>query len=294
VSEGWAEGIVRDLGVTDAVAVPRSIDTDVRYFRGTTGDGRPVFVKAVLEPSPAATDLRTEVLVASSLPIEVRSPRLHRFLDSGYSLAAAFQFVEGRTPEEPWPSADLALALDALAQHSALLTPSPVEGLPTFGDRMRGRAGTWEGLLNGDDLSGLIGDTCPAWVMDRLRDLADAEVRGLGHEGNTLLHFDLRHDNHVLTTDGITVLDWGRATIGQPWLDLMCLLLESDTGTPVGPTIWSHPLATHASPDDVAAALAVLASYWTNVASIPGDDVMRHRQARSRDWALVWLRYELR
>jgi aminoglycoside phosphotransferase (APT) family kinase protein len=294
VSEGWAEGILRDLGVTDAEALRRSVDTDVRYFRGTTGDGGPVFVKAVPALSPAAQDLRTEVLVASSLPSGVRSPRLVGFLDRGDSFAVAFQFVEGRTPGEPWPSADLALALDALAQHSALLTPCPVEGLPTFGDRMRGRAGTWEGLLNGDDLSGRIGDRCPGWVMDQLRDLADAEVRGLEHDGNTLLHFDLRHDNHLLTSGGILVLDWGRATIGRPWLDLMCLLLESDAGTPVGPTFWSHPLATQASPDDVTAALAVLASYWTNVASTPGDEVMRQRQAGSRDWALEWLRNELR
>jgi hypothetical protein len=205
-----------------------------------------------------------------------------------------FQFVDGRTPEEPWPPADLALALDALAQHSALLTPAPLEGLPSFGDRMRGRAGTWEHLLDGDDPPGRIGDACPGWVMDRLRDLAEAEAHGHAHDGDALLHFDLRHDNHLLATDGIVALDWGRATIGQPWLDLMCLLLESDAGTPAAPMFWSHPLATHASPDDVTAALAVLASYWTRVASTPGDDVMRVRQARSRDWALEWLRHELR
>lgn len=293
MSEEWTDGILRRLDVKGSEALFRAVDTDVRYFRGTTADGVSVFVKAVTASSPAAQDLRTEVLVTSSLPRKVRSPRLVEILDRDDSLAVAFQFIEGRTPEEPWTAAELDLALDALTQHSALLTPTPLAGLPSFGERMRGRTGTWEGLLNGDDLFGPIAATCPAWVMGRLRELSDAEVRGLEHDGNALLHFDLRHDNHMLTSGGIQVLDWGRAIIGRPWLDLICLVLESDVGTPAGPTFWSHPLATHASPDDVIAVLAVLASYWTNVASTPGNEAMRQRQARSRDWALAWLRDEM-
>ena len=98
MSERWAEDIVRHLGVTDSEAVLSSVDTEVRYFRGRSADGGPVFVKAVPASSPVAQDLLTEVLVTSSLPSEVRSPRLVGFLDGGDSLAVVFQFVDGRTP----------------------------------------------------------------------------------------------------------------------------------------------------------------------------------------------------
>lgn len=85
------------------------------------------------------------------------------------------------------------------------------------------------------------------------------------------------------------VVDWGRATVGEPWLDLVCLLVESDLAEDRRDVFWSHPLSVSADGNDVVGVLAVLAYYWVRVSATPGDAVLRRRQSNSRDWTLHWL-----
>jgi len=109
-----------------------------------------------------------------------------------------------------------------------------------------------------------------------------------------LLHFDLRHDNCIIEPSGTAkFVDWGRACLGAPWVDLVCLLLESDLGGRDEQAVFqSHPLGQQVDDEALDAFLAVLASYWTAQVALPppqGIAHLRSRQRFSRAAALRWL-----
>ena len=111
--------------------------------------------------------------------------------------------------------------------------------------------------------------------------------------GETLLHFDLRHDNVKIDEHGqICVLDWGRACIGPDWVDVVCLLLESDAGsTDLESLFLQSARALDADPRAVDAFLTVLASYWRHAATltheVPAE--LKRRREFSGQSTLQWL-----
>lgn len=116
----------------------------------------------------------------------------------------------------------------------------------------------------------------------------------LAGRGPTLLHFDLRHDNCMIDPSGAAMfVDWGRACFGAPWMDLVCLLLESDLNGHDEQTIFdSHPLGQQADDEALDAFLVVLASYWTAQVARPpelGTHRLRARQRYSQAATLRWL-----
>ena len=116
--------------------------------------------------------------------------------------------------------------------------------------------------------------------------------------GETLLHFDLRHDNVKIDEHGqICVLDWGRACIGPGWVDVVCLLLESDAGsTDLESLFLQSARALDADPQAVNAFLTVLASYWRHAATLIHDvpaELKRRREFSSQS-TLQWLQQRWR
>ncbi|MBT2595995.1 phosphotransferase [Arthrobacter sp. ISL-72] len=111
--------------------------------------------------------------------------------------------------------------------------------------------------------------------------------------GETLLHFDLRHDNLKIDERGqIWVLDWGRACIGPDWVDVVCLLLESDAGsTDLESLFLQSARATDADPQAVDGFLTILASYWRHAATLTHDvpaELKRRRELSSKS-TLQWI-----
>ncbi|MET7465675.1 aminoglycoside phosphotransferase family protein [Nonomuraea sp. NPDC005501] len=258
------------------------------------GGGR-VFVKAV--PAEDAAGYRAEAAVARALPVTVPSPRLRFALERDGWVLLCFDVAPGRLPHEPWLRHELDAALDAVTRCVRELTPSPVAEVPTVAGRMAGRCGTWRSLAEAGAREPVTTGGLPAWQREHLDRLAEIEGRWAGLvTGDTLLHFDLRHDNVLVAPDGRTagVVDWGRACVGPGWVDLVCLLLLSRAdGVDLEETFLAHPLGQSAPPDAVEAFLVALAGYWTHTAALPGPAHAPHlqdRRERSRAAAIGWLR----
>ncbi|MEV0199591.1 phosphotransferase [Nonomuraea sp. NPDC050691] len=185
---------------------------------------------------------------------------------------------------------------DGYREEAVVARALPVAGVPTVAGRMAGRCETWRALAEGGVHAPLTAAGLGAWERGSLDRLAGVEGRWAGLvTGDTLLHFDLRHDN-VLVAPGGTArfVDWGRACLGPGWVDLMCLLLLSRAdGVDLEETFLAHPLGRGAPPDAVDAFLVALAGYWTHTAALPGPAHAPHlqgRRERSRAATIGWLR----
>ncbi|GAA1625634.1 hypothetical protein GCM10009733_022930 [Nonomuraea maheshkhaliensis] len=270
--------------------------------------GRRVFVKATPADADHAGDYRSEAVISAALPAEVPTPRLLFSCERDGWVLLCSEEAPGRVPHEPWRPAELAAALDLLTACAAPLTPAPLDGLPTVAERMAGRCELWHtlatdgGAAGGGDgaRAGTPGIAAPleigAWERAHLDRLAAVERAWTSLvTGDTLLHFDPRFDNIVIDAHGTArFVDWGRACVGPAWTDLVCLLLESDLGTPdPEETFTAHPLGRAADPARVDALLVALAGYWTRTAALPGPAHAPHLQQRrehSRRATLSWLR----
>ena len=257
------------------------------------------FVKAVPLDAPPAADYMTEARVARVLASKVPTPRL--LFDGSVDgwVVLVFEAAEGQTPEEPWQRDQLLSVIDMLDEFSPRLTPSPVASLPTVADRMRGRCSTWSQLLATGSCGLLSIEELNQWEQEHLPELARLESSWENLvQGETLLHFDLRHDNLKIDEHGqISVLDWGRACIGPSWVDVVCLLLESDVGsTDLESLFRQSALATEADPQSVDAFLTILASYWRHAATLTHDvpaELKRRREFSSKS-TLGWIQQRWR
>ncbi|MEV0614010.1 phosphotransferase [Nonomuraea sp. NPDC050404] len=285
------------------------------------------FVKAVPSDSDSARDYRAEAMIGAALPPEVPAPRFLFSCERDGWVLLCSEEAPGRVPHEPWRPAELAAALDLLTACAGPLTPAPlparapglasgtasglpahargpasgtasglpapaaVGGLPTVAERMAGRCEIWHDLATGV-VAGEVGE----WERAHLRRLAAVEREWESLvTGDTMLHFDPRHDNILIDEHGTArLVDWGRACVGPDWTDLVCLLLESDLGDPDPEEVFTaHPLGRHAPPERVDALLVALAGYWTRTAALPGPahaPHLRERREYSRRATLGWLR----
>ena len=214
--------------------------------RLVAADGRRVFVKAIgPELNPDAPHFhRREGKIVAALPASAPVPRLlwmydeyerqsyeqQRDEDGGW-VVLAFEDVEGRHPTLPWRLDELDRVLDALHALAVSLTPSPLpaELTVTAGDwfeRVRG----WR--RSAECAAGGSGPARDAWSVRHEAALADLESRAIeAARGDTLLHFDTRADNVLLTPDRVYFVDWPHARLGQPWVDVVLLRAErSDAG----------------------------------------------------------------
>lgn len=258
-------------------------------------DHRRVFLKAVgaaTNPDSPAMH-RREAQIAAALPAIVPTPRFLWSYDDGDWVALAFEDVDGRHPHLPWRPHELGRVLDALTDLVASLTPSPID-TNTIGQRLHEMFQGWrllqEAAQAGDRLPAL-----PEWARRHLDGLAALESEWeVASEGATLLHFDLRADNLLLSRDRVLVVDWPHASIGAGWMELAQIL--PSIAMQGGPKPWeifdAHPLGRDAPSDRVTAVLAAITGYFIQRSLLPAPPGLPTLRAFQRDQgvpALQWL-----
>ena len=259
-------------------------------------DGGRAFVKAVSPERNAITPsvYRREARIVAAIPPAAPVPRLLWTLDDDPDgwVVLAFEDVEGRQPSLPWRADELDLVLDAMATLAGDLTPSPLRP-PLVGDA----AGSFGGV---DDLSwaSLVAAPDPAldpWSARHLSRLAALEASaGEAARGDTLQHFDIRADNLLLSADGVRVVDWPHAHIGQPWLDLVWFApsVTMQGGPLPEGLVRRYPPARDADPAALDAVIAGVAAYFTAGSLLPpppGLPTLRAFQAAQAEVARAWL-----
>ncbi|MBV9356634.1 MAG: aminoglycoside phosphotransferase family protein [Chloroflexi bacterium] len=265
-------------------------------------DGRRVFAKAVCaRPNAEAPAFhRREARIVAALPPGAPVPRLVWSMDEGDDgwVVLAFQDIEGRAPAQPWDAVELQRVLDALTELTALLTPSPVSVPPArrattaFARRIRG----WQELRDADPLGRARLDPWSARHLDRLAELEAEAVTAV--EGETLLHFDLRADNLLLTPERVWFVDWPHAAIGAGWVDAIAFApsVTMQGGPPPKQILRrAAPNAPTSSPD-VTAAIASVAGFFTRESvqpPPPGLPTLRPFQAAQAHVARSWLSHRV-
>ena len=179
-------------------------------------DGSRVFLKAVSErANPDSHHIyRQEARIVEDLPDSAPVPRFRWLYDHHGWVALCFDDVEGRHPHEPWTQADLELVVRELTTMSAALTPTPVHVDETAADALAGALNGWVYALERGTYR------LDPWATRNLERLGQLELRAPSAvAGDTLLHFDLRADNILISGDRVFGVDWPWARRGAPWVD---------------------------------------------------------------------------
>ena len=259
-------------------------------------DGGRAFVKAV-SPGPnaeAPSIYRREARVVGAMPAAAPVSRLLFVLDEDPDgwVVLAFEDVEGRQPALPWRDDELEIVLAAMAALATDLSPSPLTP-PLVGDAAEA-FGDAVGLSWGS----LVASPDPAldpWSARNLPRLAALEALAPeAARGDTLQHFDVRADNLLLTADGVRVVDWPHAHIGQPWIDLVWFApsVAMQGGPAPAELVKRYQPARDADPAALDAVIAGVAAFFT-AGSLqppsPGLPTLRAFQAAQAEVACAWL-----
>ena len=259
-------------------------------------DGSRAFVKAV-SPAPNAHSPsihRREGRIVAAIPSSAPVPRLLFMLDGdpdGWVLLA-FEDVEGRQPAVPWRDAELEIVLEAITALGAALSPSPVRPplVEDVADAFRRRRRPHLGLPRRDpaaETRSLVGSPS--------RKLVALEARaGEAARGDTLLHFDLRADNLLVTADGVRVVDWPHAHVGGAWVDFVWFApsVAMQGGPRPRDLVARFGPARAADSGALDAVVAGVAGYFTAAAlqpPSPGLPGLRAFQAAQAEVARAWL-----
>jgi aminoglycoside phosphotransferase (APT) family kinase protein len=261
-------------------------------------DGQRVFAKAlgpaVNPDSPAI--YRREARITAALPPAAPAPRLLWSYDEGEAgwIVLLFADIDGRQPAQPWRHNELGQVLAALADLGAALTPSPLpEAVAgTASEEFASHICGWRRLR--DEQPAELAALDP-WAAAHLEALIALEQRSpAAVAGNTLLHFDVRADNVLLTDQQVWFVDWPHARIGAAWVDAV-LLAPSVTmqgGPPPDEVLARHPAAAGADADAVTAAIVAFAGYLTQRGlqpPPPGLPTLRAFQAAQGIVAREWV-----
>jgi len=256
--EGW-------LGETVAMAASQEGGFSPGVAaRLTTASGRRVFLKAVGAEQNADSPRfhRREIAIAAALPASAPTPRLLWSHDRDGWVALIFEDIAGMQPQQPWRADELARVLGALNDLAAALTPSPLP--PTIAVRARDSA-----LLNASWWARVRRDTDPRldpWSARHLDALIALEALApTAVDGETLVHFDIRADNLLLTPERVYVVDWPHAQIGAPWLDLvgMAPSVAMQGGPEPEALLLGQQVLHGVDPEAIDAFIALLAGYLT-------------------------------
>ena len=260
-------------------------------------DSRRVFCKAACAvPNPQTPQIhRQELMILEALPPLPGVPRLLWSYDGSEDgwVVLISQCIDGRMPGQPWDERDLDRILAALTDLWAASTPSPVlaGSLPTASDRVVESLHGWRLIRDRGDT-----DRLEAWTTRHLNRLADLErLAAATVAGTTLLHFDLRADNLLLTPEQVWVVDWPHACVGAAWFDLVLFLPSvAMQGGPAPETLVARlPKALQPAPEQLVAGVAALAGYMVHQSrrpAPPGLPTVRAFQAAQGRAALDWLR----
>jgi Ser/Thr protein kinase RdoA (MazF antagonist) len=262
-----------------------------------TADGRRFFLKAIgPKPNPQSVSIhRQEIAVTSRLPASAPVPRLLWSLDdleTGW-VVLIFEHIDGHTPAQPWNDKELRRVLAALVDLSDALTPSPLttdlvgSASHAFSTRMRG----WVYALDDAQVQAKL----DAWSSRHLDALCELEAQaGRAVNGDTLLNFDIRADNVLLTPDKVWIVDWPLACVGAAWVDVVFFApsVYMQGGWLPEQVIAHHPAVQKAKPEDITAAVAAVAGFFTYQALLPpppGLPTLRPFQAAQGVVAREWV-----
>jgi len=276
----WVE---RSLGsvVTSAVTQQGGFSPGTAA-RLVTASGRRAFVKAVgtsLNPKTPSL-FRLEITAMQGIGRLPMAPELYAVYDDGDWVGMLFEDISGRLPAHPWEQPDADRVLDALAELTDVLDPSPWPDAPVIAVRSHDFLSRWENVL-ADDLA------VPSFVdPEAYAELARTGIRALA-EGKALAHYDLRADNIILTDDRVVFIDWAHPGLAPRWADTVILHAEM-RGSVTLPKLPDDPAIT-------GFIAAIAGGLWWGSAqpAPPGIPTMRTWQ---REHALVhldWVRERL-
>ena len=254
-------------------------------------DGRRVFLKAVHESGNPDTPgiHRREARIVAALPASAPVPRLLWSHDEDGWVALCFEDVDGRHPHEPWTEHDLAVVVPALTRMSTGLTPSPIDTGETAAGALSRHINGWQVALASRD------ERFDPWVRKNLERLAQLEARAPeAADGDTLLHFDIRADNILISGDRVYVVDWPWARSGAAWVDWVAFAPSvAMQGGPDPESLLRRFDVGGAAHEAIDAVLCSLAGYFMVEAlapSPPGLPTLRAFQAAQGRQAIAWLR----
>jgi len=263
-----------------------------------TADNQCVFLKALGTELNATSVMfhRNEIKINAKMPENSFAPRLLWSYDDAEDtewVALLFDNVDGINPPTPWQEADLQRVMQAMGQLSDVLTPSPIEvgQIPSsenyFSKRIRG----WQQLKANETSIAKLDE----WSQRHLDALCDLEKKAPeATAGQTLVHFDIRADNIVMTDDGIWFVDWPHASIGAAWLDVILFApsVAMQGGLQPEDLIQLHPACQQADPDDITAVVVSLAGMFTQRSlqpPPPGLPTLREFQSAQGKIARQWV-----
>jgi len=250
-----------------------------------------VFLKAVHESGNPDTPgiHRREARIVAALPATAPVPRLHWSHDEDGWVALCFEDVDGRHPHEPWTEHDLAVVVPALTKMSAGLTPAPIDTGETAPDALARDINGWQDALARGE------DRLDPWIRRNLDRLAGLEARAPeAAAGVTLLHFDIRADNILVSDDRVYVVDWPWARSGAAWVDWVAFAPSvAMQGGPDPESLLRRFDVGGVAPEAIDAVLCSLAGYFVirSLAPAPaGLPTLRAFQAAQGRQAIAWLR----
>ena len=268
--------------------------------RVRTMDSRRVFVKAVGPvPNPQVPSIhQREAQIVAGLPIIAPVPRLlwSYYDDNTGWVVLVFEDIEGQHPMQPWQKGELIRVLESLVRLATALTPSPIPlgVVKTASEQFRTRLCGWQRLR--DEQPSRLGQL-DEWSKRHLEALCKHEaITASMVMGNTLLHFDLRSDNILLTSERVWFVDWPLACIGPAWVDVVFFApsVTMQGGPSPEQIIAMHPACQKADPAAITAAVISVAGFFTHRAlqpPPPGLPTVRAFQAAqgvvSREWVAL-------
>jgi len=261
--------------------------------RVRTAGGRRCFVKAVSERANPDTPgiHRREADVVAALPAGAPVARLLWTYDEGGWVALGFTDIDGHTPALPWREDELAIVMDGLDRLHRTLTPSPVESATAadgFATTIRG----W------DEMRTAQAPGLDEWSMRHLDRLVELEAAAPSLvSGQTLLNFDVRADNILISHGQAYFVDWPWARIGPAFVEWVGLAPSVFMqGGPAPADLIRRAPMEGVGDEAINAVLGSLTGYFLGHARRPpppGIPTVRAFQAAQGEIALAWLRERL-
>lgn len=232
---------------------------------------------------------RREARILAAMPTSAPVAHLLWSFDELGWVGLCLEDVDGRHPHEPWTDEDLSLVIAAAKTLAKNLTPSPIAVERTAAHAFLAGINGWRIALERNE------DRLDPWALRNLPRLAELEARApAGAEGDTLLQFDTRADNILISGGRVFFVDWPAARTGAWWIDLVFMAPSvAMQGGPAPDEFLRRIDVGDVSSSALDAVISTMAGYFCVHAldpAPPGIPTLRAFQAAQGRRALEWLR----